>query len=239
MTVNKSQPTISTKGDMGERLDHPAFGMMSVSKMGVGKMQLFGSELKHREAVRVQIHDAYTVRDLSKNWNHTGKLLASFYMSEAQWAALMSSHNRQGVPVTFEYKAVEDAGLQECPEIEMPEDMSSNFKKEMKDKADKAMAGINDLVESLKGCVSGDLRLSKKTMESMLMQAELLQKNIPSNMAYVMGQFEEAMQDTVESGKLEFEAHVTRHVQELGIEALRNKTSVLEIGVDRDTDSSQ
>lgn len=100
--TRKEKPGIT--GDTEVEETHPAFGMIGVSRSQIGPTgsSLFDSDLHHHHTIRVTIRTASRRRDLNRDWIHGEKEFVEIEMSEAQWAAFVSSSGQgDGVPCTI------------------------------------------------------------------------------------------------------------------------------------------
>ncbi len=99
MPRDHQEPTIEANGDE----THPAFGVVTVHKYSsTPGAVLFQSDLQHGEYIVMQVHEATRKRDLKHDWVHPGRVLIEFAISQAQWAAMVSSMgNGSGTPVTI------------------------------------------------------------------------------------------------------------------------------------------
>ena len=54
--------------DDGERMNHPSYGTIRVSRITGGAQPLFGSALLHRDRIRMSIQHAQVSHELSTDW---------------------------------------------------------------------------------------------------------------------------------------------------------------------------
>lgn len=241
MTNHSQAPKVEKReGDlMGERITHPAFGQIEVirsSLMGKGGIELFGSDLHHRNIVTVRLKTAYVNRSLNQDWVHADKTLVEFNMSEAQWAAFVSSHGASGTPVTFTIRAEDDSPLMRCPGIESPETKRQTYEREMREACEAYSQKTRELAGRIAACVA-DGKAGKGTLQELLKLAESLADGMPKTMAFVQSQFSEAMENTVEAGKVEMESFVYNLAKHTGIEMLREQSvQMLEARSNKDKD---
>lgn len=223
----KQAPTIELTDEGGpmerEKSTHPAFGEISVSKSTVsgGGLELFGSDLHHRSVLTVTLKTAHVDRHLNRDWVHADRQVVSFYMSEAQWAAFVSSQGGAGVPITFETRAPDDAPLARIPGIKSPETMTEQFEREIRERCEGYISTAKELMERIESAIQ-DGKTSKATLKELLELARTLSIGMPNNMAFVQKQMTEAMEKLVTSGKIELEAYVNDMAVRTGLEALRN-----------------
>lgn len=209
----------------GQRYTHPAYGTVSVLKgkaWGDG-VELFGSELNHRKVITITLNTAHLDRHLNRDWIHSENQVCSFHMSESQWASMVSSHNGEAVPVTFQYRAPEGAGLEQMPGISSPETMSEQFDREIRERCESYVATATELMDRLTDAMN-DGKANKGTLKELLDLAKNLSVGMPNSMAFMHKQMAGAMEKMVTSGKIELEAFVNDMALRTGIEALRNQS---------------
>lgn len=220
----KQAPAVEiTEGPMaGERYTHPAYGQISLAKVGAGQggAELFGSDLNHRSVITITLSTAHLDRHLNRDWIHADRQLMSFKMSESQWASFISSQGGEGVPVTFEYRAPDDSTLQRMPGIESPETMTEQFDREIRERCEDYIGTATELMDGIQKAMDSG-KASKATLKDLLDLARNLSVGMPNTMAFVQKQMAGSMEKMVSSGKLELEAYVNDMAKRTGIEALR------------------
>src|SRR6476646_10686413 len=82
---------------------HPAWGLVSAHRVSsTPGAVLFDSDIQHQHYMQITLRRASRDRGLSRDWIHEeGPTLIESNMSEAQWAAFVSSTNTSGVPCTI------------------------------------------------------------------------------------------------------------------------------------------
>lgn len=223
---HKQQPTVEQVGPPanGQRYTHPAFGEVSVNRTQVSSgMELFGSSLKHRTVITITLRTACLERHLSRDWIHGDRQVASFHMSEAQWASFISSQGGSGSPITFETRAPDDSGLMSCPDIESIESLRETFKREVKESCEKYMEQARQLADAL-AASAAEGKAGKGRLEELRKMAEALSVGLPNTMSFIQKQSETAMEKTVEAGKIEIESFVADLATRTGLDALREQS---------------
>ncbi|PWD01956.1 hypothetical protein [Pseudomonas amygdali] len=212
----------------GERHSHPAYGLISVAKTSVnpGGVHLFGSDLNHRSVLTVTLHTAIQDRHLSRDWYHSDDEVMQFQMSEAQWATFVSSVGGAGVPITYEFRPIEEAPLQLIPRIEKVETMTETFEREVREKCEGYVATATELVERLAQCAE-EGKMSKAALKEVLGMAQTLSVGLPNSMGFIQKQMRETMERNVTAGKIELEAFVNDMAMRMGFEALREQSPQL------------
>lgn len=223
--MSSQAPKVEKKNGINspERITHPSFGHISVSKVATNQKRLFGSPLHHNKVINVTLSDAYMDRNLNKDWIHSDRQILSFYLSEAQWAALISSQGGGGIPITFESKPSDDFNLVPCPEIEQIETMRQTHEREVKEQCEAYMADARALLDAIT-CAVSDGKAGKGKLEELRKMAEVLAVGLPNTMSFIQKQSEHAMEKTVEAGKIEIESFVNDLAARTGFEALREKS---------------
>lgn len=206
------QPT-EREGSHGSTIfEHPAFGLIGGSRVS-GSTVLFGSDFEHHNFVEIRISRAGLHRGLSHDWHFGRQEVASVRLSEAQWATFVSSlNNGQGVPCTLAY-----VGTEAMPSIPLRREEDTaraearSHLAEMVELVDKA---INEVVA---GVGSG---LSKTKRDAVLAPLHKLRMEIGANTSFMMDSFERHFETTVESAKVEIEAHMQNAIRRAGLAAL-------------------
>ena len=203
---------------MDDREQAPYMAVVQASRVSHGHPGgiLFDSEHGHQHYIQLRIHSAYRDRGLSNDWVHADKELIEVSMSEAQWAAMISTLNHgSGTPCTINH-------ILHCqPPVkpELPDDRTSLFKKEMAETH-------NNLLERLDGLMQG--RLTK----SQVHELEIIKSHLKSNSSYVAVQFDEHMAKRKAKYQAEIEASMNYAVSRLGMEALAKQLAAPDTTLD-------
>jgi hypothetical protein len=196
----------------GEIYRHPAYAQIGASRVS-GSVRLYGSDFNHQNFVRIRIGQSELHRSLSNDWPYGGgRAYIEVDVSEAQWATFVSSMNvGLGVQCTLRYKDGE-----EIPEIAPPkEDRQEQFTAEAHEAASDALNLLDALSEEIEGLkVSG---VQKNTLRA---RVRMARQRLESSIPFVMQQFAEHMEETVEKAKIEVNAYVTGATMRAEVEAL-------------------
>jgi len=211
-------PTI-TKPEVGHAdsvASHPAFAQIGASRVSSGGgTRLYGSDFAHQNYVRIRIGKSVLHRSLA-NDNPYGmnQSYIEVDLSEAQWATFVSSMNVGfGVQCTLRYLDNE-----EIPGIAAPEEnREKQFKREAKERADRALAQIDLLAAEIDA-----LKVSEKQKAALKSRLVNARMQLTSNIPFVLEQFGEHMERTVEKAKTEVNAYVLNTIQRAGLQALGN-----------------
>tara|TARA_R110002124_G_scaffold128157_9_gene288590 strand:+ start:3696 stop:4418 length:723 start_codon:yes stop_codon:yes gene_type:complete len=229
----KSEKPVSTdvQGPMnGKKYTHPAFGMASVSRTNsaTGPVNLFGSAIKHSSTISFKVHTAYSQRTLSKDWHFEDCLLLEFNMSQSQWTTLISSVNSNSVPITLNYRAAEGASLMECPQIETDMSLQQSLKEEVRQAVEQRIKDVEELT-ALSSQLLSSGRASKVQLSDLHKKLVSFSEGLPNTMAFIQGQSEKAIDETVANGKAELEAFTDDLAFRKGVDVLKHSAIASEI----------
>lgn len=189
------------RGIHGKTFQHPAFGQIRVNRVS-GHKQLFGSDFTHQHYVIVEIETCELVRSLNHDRYHADKPLIRVAMSEAQWAAFVSSMGRQGAPCT-----IERLGFEGVPDLPPPTDRKKQSGDEMARKLQKVVARLKAAAANAKTVTH------RKEIEGALQE-------LTSNLDFIADSFDEHMENTIEAAKAEVHGYITHTIERAGLEVL-------------------
>lgn len=213
-TRNVEAPVESPGHLDNKHYTHPAFGQVGVTRVSSTGTTLYGTEFQHRGFVALRISSSMLVRGLSHDRYHELDRFIEIWMSEAQWAGLLSSIGQgSGIPCTIYY--VRDKGL--MPDIP-PRQQRDVFAEEMEKRAREAAARVRRTMDRINEVLGAGVSDKKKGL--LLDELVTLERDLKHNMPFVVDSFGEHMEEVVESAKAEFNAHMQRVIQDAGITAL-------------------
>ena len=189
------------------RYEHESFGTLRFSRVQMPETPLFGSSILHHEGVIMEVHTADRDRQLSTDWIHSDKLLLRLMLSTNWFVDNITRLNQGlGAPATIEYVAGDDKQHREWPP---PPEAHTEFQREAEEGVEELVRSMDDLIGSSKGSVRR--------------KAESVKQQLVDNLPFINRQLKRQMDRTVTEAKMEFEAHVTVRLEELGLEALRDR----------------
>lgn len=198
--------------DRGIEYRHPAYGQISVHRISGGNRALYGSDFLHGRTVRIAISTSSVTRDLSHDWPHPDQTLIEVELSEAQWAAFVSSMNvGAGTQCTINF--LKDVG--QLPLLPDPENRAEQFSGEIKGKLGESLDAIRrarDLVNEL-GLPKGKAAQITEELERTLTELKL-------NLPFVAKSFDEHTEKTTERAKAEVHGYINAAIARAGIAAL-------------------
>lgn len=229
------KPTIENKtGAMeGEELSHPAFGMLSMTRIsGNGESSnMYGSNLKHDGVIRLEVSQSTMTRSLSRNWYNTGKTIVQLEMTTTQLAELLFNQNTSGVPVTLEKYTTDN--MIRVPKIESLEPMSETFKRELDTTSKKATEGVDSCSSDLDAMLNGKGSISKTALREIADRLRQASGNLEKNLSFVVDSHKEDMLETVNSAKLE----ISNFMAMQGLSKSSENSNLPRISVDTEHES--
>lgn len=222
MARKYEKPTVKPDACMnsGEVYSHPAYGVVTLTQVTGGSTVLFGSDIGHNAAMRIQVQRAELRRDLGRDWVFGKDILCEFEMSHAQFAQFITSQgNGGGTPVTLVYAAPPNAGLEVIPGIEHIQSKADLHREEIGrssaeqiQKITEVLAAINALVES--GAIP------KKELKEKLFNLTCHVKNLPGNLEYSVKAAEVALEKATSDAKIEVESYIQMTAHRLGLDSI-------------------
>lgn len=224
--------TNTTDGVLGQRDDHPSYGVIELTKTSAGGRghAMVGSPLKHHSLVHLVIKSAEKHRKYGKENFYGDKIIVDLYMTEHQWAEHVSSFGMgSGVPVTLNYKPADGYSLMACGEPPHNTAQASHS-----DDVEKAVAKAKGHVDQLAAVVGemtqkGASKVKASDLQALRDATIQVQNWLSSNLPFVQKCFEEAMEKTVASAKAEVVGFTSNMLMRAGLESLTGQAPVLEI----------
>lgn len=182
----------------------PYMGMVGLYRVS-GKVSLFDSETTHQNFIALRIRQASRRRGLSSDWIYGEEDLIEVYMSEAQFASMITSLNMgDGVPCTLHW--IKGGAHIQPPG--KPDDQTDLFHDEMLEKLVKALDALKALKEQP--------GISKKRQH----EIDQIIQELDNNTGFVANQFAEYMEHRVSKAKTEVEAYMNAFIHRAGMKAL-------------------
>lgn len=190
---------------MAEDEEHPGFGHVVVHRVSSspGK-SLFDSEILHQHWMTITVTRASRKRGLNRDWIHPDKQVLEIGLSEAQWAALVSSPNSSGTPCTIMFTE-QDGRMDEVPF----EPRLAVSQREVKEAAQRMYADALEKLEEVK----------TKPTKANIRNLEIALRNAKPNVEYTARTLTEHTENTVQKARADIEAMITAHAEKLGLDA--------------------
>jgi hypothetical protein len=155
--------------------NHPAYGMISISRQNSRSMSLFGSKVQHSNYLTIEISTAEEIYDAYSTYTVPVDSLIKVRLSPAQFADLLISANTRGVPCTIERRG---GRLQE--EIPKPEPVHVEIERDTREELDDLRRKAKELYEMMK--VSNPLKVIRAKVTEL---ANEINNGLNSNLDYL------------------------------------------------------
>ncbi len=226
------RPTETKTGNDTTRLDHPAMGVVVLSRPS-GAARMFGSSIEHRHYIEVEINRAHLDRRFNRDQVVSGDTIVKFALSASQWSQMVSGVGiGSGTPVTLTRAPAPGTPLESIPSFER-EPINDTFAREMREAAANASQEIRRVEAMLDAYLQpgakGPGKAAIQELRSALRDAGTY---FESNMGFVQKQFTQTMEETTEAAKIEVETFISGVAMRTGLESLRADTGSLALGCD-------
>ena len=192
----RTEPVTSEETSRGTRDTHPAFGVIQANRVSSSPpgQVLFDSDIRHQHFVKLTISDADRERDLHRDWIYERKTLIEVWMSEAQWAQMVSSMNAGTTSVTIRRREADwdIPGLPFDSRLEISHTETRNAAHRMMEEVKAAMAAYKE----------------KKSAEN-LRRLETAIRNTEANVEFAAKSLTEHSETVVAKARADIEAFVT------------------------------
>jgi len=191
------------------KITHPAFAQIRAGRVS-GGTHLYGSDFQHHHYVVISISRSELNRHLSTDWPFAQDELIEVALSESQWATFVSTMNAEGTQCTIQH-----INRKQVPQIPEPRSTIKDFKLEGAESAREALAQIDMLVKEIQGS-----KLSQKQKDEWSKQLEFIRGRTRSSLRFVLQQFGEHMETTVNKAKTEISAYANHLIVRSGLSKL-------------------
>ena len=213
MKPKAQMPEIERKEDdpLSDSVErHPAYGQIGASRVS-GCAILYGSDFEHQHFVVIQISRSELHRGLSRDWPFARNEIIEVALSEAQWAAFVSTLNTGGgIQCTLQHVQGD-----KLPDIAAPERRHEQFKMEAAEKLKGALEALRAAREALAGVASSE-RQKARVREKI----ETAERAMTDGFPWVAKQFSEHMEKVTEKARIEVSAYVEATVRRAGLKEL-------------------
>lgn len=214
----REKPTIINRTDFCETSTHPAYGMISYSRI-TGQSKLVGSDIDHNHYMELRISTATKNRALNSDRFHEDSRIVSIKMSEQQWATFIASPNTSGVPCTLDMTPENILPLKFIPDLKEA-NKHSLIKEELSQKSSEVTKNLKESIKELKALIDPKAKLTKPLLRELVKGLENSIMEINSNMPFVTKVHEELMEHNLQSAIADVEGYITDKVYRLGLQEL-------------------
>lgn len=206
----------------GHTVKHPAFAAISAYRVR-GQFNLFGSNIGHNGAVKIELTEATLNDDPHHESIHgSGRTIAEVYLSEAQWVAFISRMNMgSGTPCTL--TAVRGEGM--VPGLPPTKSPTERLRCRAQDMLDASQKQQDEAAAALRGLID-DLKVSAKTKDELHRQLRFVLDHGQTNRDYQTKVLAETNEKLVTEAKIELDAAVSSIVTRLGISSLQQLAQI-------------
>lgn len=196
-----------------------SYGMININRGQIGGdgKKLFGSDIKHNNVISLSIKRGVYERELYKDWFFGEDELIRIDLSPVQFAEAITNINGMGVPCTI--TRYNGKGINEVPELDNKKEIfRKEFALDIKDMVDnisRLTEEVNELMNK-KSITKAD----KLNIQEGLSQ---INRNLKSNIPFLVESFDEQLEKSVSSSKAEVEAYVQSKIQSLGMKELEKQ----------------
>ena len=214
----------NSSGLRRETYRHPAFGMVSFSRVMGGDNVLFGSSIKHNDRIQLKIKHGEQDRALHDDHYYGRKTIIEIEMSYSQFAECISAMNvGDGVPCTIRY--TEKEGY--VPAIEESNSKREQFRNEFGDTIAKAMEQVQNQINQIQESINNKKNFGVKDRKEIISQLQQVKYNIGCNLDFCVEQFDEQMDKSTMEAKGEIEAFCQNKINSIAQAALIEKKDEL------------
>lgn len=191
------------------KITHPSFAQIRAGRVS-GGAYLYGSDFQHHHYVVISISRSVLNRHLSTDWPFAEDELIEVALSESQWATFVSTMNAVGTQCTIQH-----LNRKSVPQIPEPRSSIKDFKLEGSESAREALKQIDKLTQEIQ-----DSKLSQKQKDEWSKQLGFIRERTRSNLRFVLTQFGEHMENTVNKAKTEISAYANHLIVRSGLAKL-------------------
>lgn len=192
-----------SEDSLGTKIKHPSFGTVAFSRRSGGRADtLFGSSIRHRDTITLAVRHASLTRGINNDWYSGHKDIVEVEMSYNQFVeAITNMNNGTGIPCTIRY--TEKEGYIPHPHFI---DKYTEFADEFKSDQEKRNEEAEQLVKEVREMFETKSSINKKDRAEILEKLERIVLSSKHNNQYLLEQFQEQMDKTVQEAKGEIEA---------------------------------
>lgn len=208
---------LSTKPKNDHAEYHESYGLVSLSRYTVNPPQpMFGSSIMHSSGVHLQISRARKERSLSSDHFYQEGNIIQISLTATQLGELISHTNTTGVPCTIDQ--LNGRSMEQCPETNERKKIENEFAEYMK----RAAAELDELVKVAE-TLQEKPSINKADRKVFLDLATSIRQQLSSNLPFIQGQFNEAVENTVAEAKSDLNSWIRQTLEKFGMEALPEK----------------
>ena len=200
---------------------HESYGNLRIARTSGGATTLFGTDLTHKNTIRMTINLSELTRKLNHDWYHPYKQLIEIELSPLQFSEAITNMNTEGIPCTI--RQYNGERVEECPYT----DKNDLFIKEFSGRINSANKIAKNMASEIAQKLQDKKPLNQTDKKELLLMINKLQSELGSNMDYTMECCQEQVNKTVTEAKAEIESYIANKINTLGLKALREESQHL------------
>lgn len=203
-----------------EREKHPAYGMVSISRVQSNGTILFGSKIKHNDYIKLEITKAEKEKDIYSEHYFPKKTIISVNLSAAQFANMLIQSNTTGVPCTINY--IQDEGSIDSLKELKP--LKTEMEKDTWEALEKLKERSLKLTDILRHDFKGKVKIAQK--EEVKDLSIQISNSINSNLDFLYSRHVNKLEKVGSEIIAEAEARISSLVHETGIQELKKQNLI-------------
>lgn len=201
--------------NMDDREAHPSYGQMVISRFTSShRIPLYGTSNECREGISLSIRRSELMRTLHRSWHSAKEEIIEVVMSPSQFAEAITNLNRgEGTPVTI--------SRLDMKRIDPPphKDERDMFDEEFKDNVRKISDSATEMIDQAQKALS-EKSITKASLKGVLDILYKIKQDLNENIPYIGKCFNEHLNNSISSAKIEFDAFVDSQIRNAGMAAL-------------------
>lgn len=202
---------------------HESYGTVTVSRC-TGHVNLFDVSSPQQHFISLKIHEAERYRSLSNDRTYQRKQLIEVWMSETQFARMLSSISiGGGVPCTLHWVGGDDNPNREPPPMD---DKGAKLKEDLKVHTDYVSDLLNEMDRKLTA-LTETKHIGKgkiKEVQELMGQARM---TINDNLPFILTQATEQLEGAISEAHANIDAYQKHKAMELGLGVVKDKIAEL------------
>ena len=204
----------------GEDEEHESYGVVTVHRIS-GRADLFDVSSPQQHFIALSIKRARRYRSLSSDRIHAKNELIEVYMSETQFARMLSSLGiGAGVPCTI--NRLQGTSMERPP----PNDQGAKLKEDMRVSTEYVSNLLKDMSGQLQALTEGKT-VSKKAVREVQDRMYHARMEIDQNMPFVLDQATEQIEGAIAEARANIDAYQKHRAMELGLGVIQDAVNEL------------
>lgn len=210
-----------------EKIEHPSFGTIKLSRQHGGDRRLFGSALRHGAWLSISISTASLTRSHGHDHVFGNDDFVEVHLSEVDFARFIASAGiGEGTPCTINRREI-DGKYQSVPEPPQHKATVNTFKAEATDRIEKAVAGAKEAMRDVSALRLKKGVVTKVELSDLFSKLRMAVQELESNAPFMIQQAEDTIEKMAVKAKGEIEAFMRNTATSMGIEQMQTNVVAL------------